>query len=123
MSIGERANLLASDSNRADGLVRTDQRDGQYGAVAKTSGMVAALRVLIAFGPQIGDMNRFPVEDGPSGDKLTRQGQRVILWDRPMVGDDAEKVAVHPKDRRVIGVAKAGSACRNICEYPLQVHQ
>jgi hypothetical protein len=69
LSIGERANLCASDCNRADGLARAYQWDGQYGAVAKTSGMVAALWVLLGFGGQIGDMNRSPLEDGTSDEK------------------------------------------------------
>ena len=43
--------------------------------------------------------------------------------DRPMVGDERQTIAVHLKDRRVIGVAKVGRASRNISEHPLQVRR
>src|SRR5262245_28249518 len=63
----------------------------------------------------------FPVQDGASRDNSTRQGQRVILRDRPLVGNVAEKVAVHLEDRNVIGVKKAGSARRHHSEHALEV--
>jgi hypothetical protein len=40
-----------------------------------------------------------------------------------MVGDKVQEVSVYLMDRRVIGVAKAGRACCNIYEHPLQVHR
>ena len=123
LSIGKRTNLRATDGNHADGLTRTDQRDGQYGAVANAPGTVAALRVFSSFGLYIGNLNRSPIEDGTSGDNLTPQGQRIILRDRPMVGDAAEKIAVHQEDRRVISVAKAGSARRYVGEHALEVRR
>jgi len=46
LSIGERANLRASDGNHADGLSCADQWDGQYGAVANASGEVPAFGVI-----------------------------------------------------------------------------
>ena len=49
------------------------------------------------FGLDIGDMNRSPVEDGTSGDYLTRQGQLYPGRGSAHVGDEAEKVAVHLK--------------------------
>src|SRR5262245_36053326 len=54
LSIGEGANLGAPNGDQANGLARTDQRDGQYGAMA----MAAALRVFVSFGVQIGDLYR-----------------------------------------------------------------
>ena len=60
-------------------------------------------------------------EDRTAGDNLTRQGQGVILRDRTMVSDKAEKVAVYLEDRRVIGVAKAGSARCHRHKHPPEI--
>ena len=73
--------------------------------------------VLTSFGLHIGNMNRSPIEDGTSSYNLTRQGQRVIRRDRPSFGDKAEKDAVHLKDRRVISIAKASRARRDLREH------
>jgi hypothetical protein len=43
--------------------------------VANAPGTVAALWVLTSFGLCIGDLDCSPIEDGTSGDNLTRQGQ------------------------------------------------
>jgi len=102
-------------------MASADQGDGQYGAVANAPGTVAAVWVLFSFDLYIGDLNGSPVQDGASRDNSTRQGQRVILRDRPMVGNVAEKVAVHLEDRNVIGVKKAGSARRHHSEHALEV--
>jgi hypothetical protein len=77
LSVGERADLGASDGDHTDGLglARADQRDSQYGAQAKASRIVAALWILISFGRQIGDLNRSPVENSSSGENPARQGQ------------------------------------------------
>jgi hypothetical protein len=66
LSVGKWANLGWPVGNHADGLARTDQRDGQYGAVAVAPGKVAPLRVLLCFGLQIRDVNCFPIEDDTS---------------------------------------------------------
>jgi hypothetical protein len=55
-------------------------------------------------------VNRSSIEDGASSGKLTLYGQRSWGGSRPLIGDTAEMVAVHLKDRRVMGVAEA-SAC------------
>jgi hypothetical protein len=39
-----------------------------------------------------------------------------------MVSDYTENIAaIHPKDHRVIGIAKASHACRNLREHALRV--
>src|SRR5215467_15745872 len=102
LSVGERADLGASDDNHADGLTCTNQRDGQYSAVSKASGIIATLRILVAFSQHIGDVNRLAVEDGTSGDNPTCKGQRVTpYWNfgyRPMVRYEALTVTVHLRD-------------------------
>src|SRR5215468_6815387 len=40
-----------------------------------------------------------------------------------MVGDEWERIAVHPMDRRIVGFTKASRARRDLCERPLQVHR
>jgi hypothetical protein len=95
--------------------------------VSKASAIVATLRELVGFGLHIGDVNRLTVEDCTPGDNPTCQGQRVTPhWNggyRPMVRYEALTVTVHLKDRRVIGVAKAGCARCDFFEHTLQVRR
>jgi hypothetical protein len=104
LSVGEPANLGASNGDHADGLARADQGDPQYGAQAKASRIVAALWVLIIFGLQIGEVNRSLVEDDTCHEKPPRQGEGTSDEDWPMVGDEQKRVAVHLADHHVIGI-------------------
>ena len=74
--------------------------------MANATPTVAALWVLTSFGLFLDDLNRSAIKDGTSSDNLTRQGQRIIRRDRPIIGDAVEKIAIHLVDRRIVGVAR-----------------
>jgi hypothetical protein len=57
LSVGEWADLAASDHNRADGLACVDQRDAERGAMAELERPVP---VFIRLGLQVCDVDRSP---------------------------------------------------------------
>src|SRR5262249_30505986 len=61
LSVREWSHLGASDRDRTDCFARAHERDRNYGAVAESPGKITALRVLIRFGLQISDLDRFSV--------------------------------------------------------------
>ena len=121
MLVTEKPDFGASDGDHADGLARADQWDGQCGAVAKASRIVAALWVLLPAGLQIGDVNCPLVENGTSHNDLAIQCKLADYWDRTIVSHEGEKVAVHPTDDRVKGIAKASRGRCDLCEHALQI--
>jgi hypothetical protein len=117
--VTEQLDFGAPDGDYANGLVCADQWDGQCGAVAKASRIVAALWVLLPAGLQIGDVNCSLIENGTSHNDLAIQGKCADCWDHTIVSHEGEKVAVYPTDHRVKSIAKAS---RDLCEHALQVH-
>src|SRR5215831_11335692 len=90
----------------------------------KASGKFATLWVRIRFILQISDLDNSPIKDGMSRDKSTLQWPAVGgrgNW--PMVSYGKKNVVIHLKNRSIMGIAKAGCACRNICEHPLLVRR
>src|SRR5215471_6269197 len=82
---------------------------------------VTTVGVLNCFGLQIGDVDRLSVEDGSSHDDHAREGQRILGGDRSMLRCKAEQVAVHLKDRRIVGIAEASRTCCDLCEDAMRI--
>jgi hypothetical protein len=62
-------------------------------------------------------VDRTPIEDGTWTKKVTREGQHIGGMNRSMMGDESEMIAFYLTDRRVIGIAKAGRALRDLVIY------
>ena len=122
LSVGEGASLGSPDYDHTDRFTRKDQWDSHCGPEAKASGAVATLWIL-SLALQVAHMDSLPIENGTSLYMPTYQGHHFGCADWPMVGDEPEHLTVHLTDHRVIGIAKAGRAGRDLYEHVLQVRR
>src|SRR5262245_38452544 len=85
-----------------------------------------ALGVFIRFGLDVCDLNRSSFEDGTPCNLPTQKWYgRLPDWagrrNVPMVCDEAQSIARHLKDRRVIRIAQARGGLDQRIKYPLQI--
>src|SRR5215472_10120742 len=71
-------------------------------------------------------MNRSPVDDGTPWDAPTHKGKgelsdRASQGDLSVMRDEAQTIARHLKDRRVIRIAQARRGLHQRIKYPLQI--
>jgi len=126
LAFGERAHFGASDGDDADCFACVDQRDGKHGANTELERTLAALGVFIRFGKHVCDVDRSPVDDGTPSNAPAHKGRgelsdRAAHGNLAMVRDEAQAIAKHLKDRRVMRIAEARSGLDQRIEYFLHV--
>jgi hypothetical protein len=99
-----------------------NQRDAEGGTPTDLERNLPALGVFIRFGQDICDLNRSPVDDGTPVNAPTHKwygvlSDRATQGNLPMVGDEAQTIAKHLKDRRALHrrVADSTSESRTLC--------
>jgi len=73
LPLSEEARLGAAKVDHADRDILTHQGDRENRAEAQPPRVLAALGVLVDLGLRVFDVDRSPVEDGPSGRRFPRQ--------------------------------------------------
>src|SRR5215831_435853 len=74
LTFGERAHFPAPNDDHPNCLACVDQRDAERGAKTGLKCSLPAHGVFIAFGQDVCDLNRSPVNDGTSSNGPTRKG-------------------------------------------------
>src|SRR5262249_23210289 len=125
LPLREKLNLSATKVDRADRDTFSHQGHTEARPIALLPRVPAALWKLLRLGLHVGDMDSALVQHRSAIDRTAdqRAGELADLahWERAVVGDEAEPVAVHAEDHRVDCLAKAGGALRRGIEHWLEV--
>src|SRR5262245_4816315 len=126
LTFGEWAHFGAPNEDYANCLACVDQRHGERGAPTESERILPALGVFILSGQNVFNVNRSPVDDGTPHDEPTHEGKgevphRAGRGNLPIVRDEAQTIAKHLKDQRVIRIAQARCGLDQRIEYFLHV--
>jgi len=105
-----------------------DQRDSERGAMTVLERPLPARGVFIPFGEYVCDVDRSPVDYGTRSHGLTLKryselSDRTDRGNLPMVRNEAQTVAKHLKNCRVICIAQARRGLDQRIEYFLHVER